>query len=589
MFLKNVTVVIGLIATCASAQESKNLISIQKAQDKIIHDSTKKISAISRAYVSMDKKKYAQAIKEIAPLQANAEFKDYFHFITGMAELKKMEAAYKAKNLRDALTAGESAVTNLKETPVANVYSPLAKRSDVYLAKAELTIADIYLKQRNKKQARLNFENAFQRLAEHSLLSLVPRHFVQRYVTFCDEKPDELCTSWEIKLSSVYPKSEKSKVFARLNGISIPSVDRQTSIPYKTDLDLQEFTNGFALYLKDQYDEAFNIWYELLKKYPRTSIKLRTKFWMGRAAQKAKQDAKAETLYREVIKEIPFSFYALMASWYSGIDILRTIDANLPMSNPDVQLPNPADVFHVRRAEILIASKAYEWARFELREVKPRDSMPNEFLIYLAALNYVAENHQTSFTIISELGNRGYTGLYSSYGEKMVFPTTHINLVEGPAKHNKLDPYFVLSVIKQESAFNEEAISTSPAFGLMQIIAPTARDLDPNIEIFELFDSEKNITLGSKYLRQLLKKYDGNPIWTLAGYNAGPGNADRWKKETENAKSDLTPEEMIEFITFRETHDYVQNIVRNYYWYNRRLKGEGFVNFQALLQQFSAN
>ncbi len=588
MKFRNLIVLTIAVSISAFAQDEKNLISIQKAQDKILHDSSKKIAAITRAYLSLDKKKYAQAIKDIAPLQGNQDFRDYFHFISGIAELKKMETAFNAKNLKDALSSGEQAVSHLKETPVANVYSPLTKRSDVYLAKAELTIADVYLKQRNKKLAKLNFENAFQRLSEHGLLTLVPRYFVQRYVTFCDQKPDELCTSWEIKLASVYPKSEKPKVFARLNGISIPSVERQTSIPYKADLDLQEFSNGFTLYLQEKYEDAFNIWYELIKKYPRTSIKLRTKFWMARAAQKAKQDAKAETLFREVIKEIPFSFYALMSSWYSGIDILRTIDSKLPLSNPDVQLPNPADVFHVRRAEILIASKAYEWARFELREIKPRETMPNEFLIYLAALNFISENHQTSFTIISELGNRGYTGLYSSYGEKMVFPTTYINLVEGPAKHNKIDPYFVLSVIKQESAFNSEAISSSPAFGLMQIIAPTARDLDPNIEIQDLFDMDKNVSLGSKYLRQLLKKYDGNPIWTLAGYNAGPGNADRWKKETENTKSDLTPEEIIEFIGFRETHDYVQNIIRNYYWYNRRIKGEGFVNFQALLQQFSA-
>ncbi len=140
--------------------------------------------------------------------------------------------------------------------------------------------------------------------------------------------------------------------------------------------------------------------------------------------------------------------------------------------------------------------------------------------------------------------------------------------------------------MKQESAFNADAISVSNAIGLMQIIPPTARDLDPGIEIFELFDKDKNVAMGSKYLRQLLKKYDGNAYWALAAYNAGPGNSDRWRREVETSKLQLTPEEAIEFISFRETHDYVQNILRNYYWYNRRLKGEGFVHFAALLQQF---
>lgn len=138
--------------------------------------------------------------------------------------------------------------------------------------------------------------------------------------------------------------------------------------------------------------------------------------------------------------------------------------------------------------------------------------------------------------------------------------------------------------MKQESALIE-VISSSNALGLMQIIPPTARDLDPGIETVELFDQEKNVTLGAKYIRQLLKRYDGDIIYTLAGYNAGPGNADRWKNEANN-KVGLLPEEKIELISFRETHDYVQNILRNYYWYKRRTTGEGHVNFAQLLDSF---
>lgn len=56
--------------------------------------------------------------------------------------------------------------------------------------------------------------------------------------------------------------------------------------------------------------------------------------------------------------------------------------------------------------------------------------MTNEFLVYLATLNDVAKNHIVSFQYISELGSRGYTGFYSSFGERMIFPDHYLSLVE---------------------------------------------------------------------------------------------------------------------------------------------------------------
>lgn len=96
---------------------------------------------------------------------------------------------------------------------------------------------------------------------------------------------------------------------------------------------MERFQEGFNEYLAGNFEKSYEIWNALLTEFPRTSIRLRTKFWMGRAAQKSQQDARAETLYREVIREIPFSFYAMMASWYSNIDVFRNIDAQIPMAS----------------------------------------------------------------------------------------------------------------------------------------------------------------------------------------------------------------------------------------------------------------
>ena len=87
------------------------------------------------------------------------------------------------------------------------------------------------------------------------------------------------------------------------------------------------------------------------------------------------------------------------------------------------------------------------------------------------------------------------------------------------------------------------------------------------------------MNLGSKYISQLLNRFNGSIILALAAYNAGPGNAERWRKET---PTNLPLEEFIEHIGFKETREYVQNILRNYYWYTKRVRGEVYSNLSSL-------
>jgi soluble lytic murein transglycosylase len=169
----------------------------------------------------------------------------------------------------------------------------------------------------------------------------------------------------------------------------------------------------------------------------------------------------------------------------------------------------------------------------------------------------------------------------------MIFPSLEIKNLETFARANSLDPVIIMSLMKQESAFNSEAISTSNAFGLMQIITPTARDLDSEIEAENLFDPDRNMSLGARYVKQLMKRFDGEIIYALAGYNAGPGNADKWRALAKE-KDNLAPDEAIELIGFKETHDYVQNILRNYYWYKRRFNGEGAASLEKMLAEIKA-
>lgn len=107
-----------------------------------------------------------------------------------------------------------------------------------------------------------------------------------------------------------------------------------------------------------------------------------------------------------------------------------------------------------------------------------------------------------------------------------------------------LDPDLVNSVIHAESGFNSHAISPKGARGLMQLMPGTANQLGVN----DAFDPEANVTGGSRYLRELLERYNFDLVKALAAYNAGPERVEQYRG--------VPP--------FRETRAYVARIVHEY-------------------------
>src|SRR5579863_8768912 len=118
------------------------------------------------------------------------------------------------------------------------------------------------------------------------------------------------------------------------------------------------------------------------------------------------------------------------------------------------------------------------------------------------------------------------------------------DVIENASGTYRLDPDLVNSVIRAESGFNVRAVSPKGAQGLMQLMPKTAFDLG----VQNAFDPQANVEGGTRYLRELLERYDFDLIKALAAYNAGPQRVEQYGGVPPNF----------------ETKAYVARIVRDY-------------------------
>lgn len=152
------------------------------------------------------------------------------------------------------------------------------------------------------------------------------------------------------------------------------------------------------------------------------------------------------------------------------------------------------------------------------------------------------------------------------------FPLAYQANMLDSAKVATIRPEWLYAITRQESAFGHDASSSAGARGLMQLLPGTAKlvakKLGVSFNNSDLFKPEKNITLGSSYLKTLLDDFDGNHILATAAYNAGPHRVKRWL----NRQSAALPHDIwIETLPFHETRNYVQNVLAFSVIYGHRL------------------
>jgi len=157
---------------------------------------------------------------------------------------------------------------------------------------------------------------------------------------------------------------------------------------------------------------------------------------------------------------------------------------------------------------------------------------------------------------------------------RIAYPRAFHPLIDRTARDEGVPAAFVRAVAREESAFDPNAMSIAHAYGLIQLIEPTARRFARELELpsdpISLRRPEVNVPIGTRFIAFLWRRYEPNPAIVPSAYNAGEGASDRWLRQRPDAPLDV----WIEEIPYDETRRYTRRVLQTYGVYSWLDTGE---------------
>lgn len=322
--------------------------------------------------------------------------------------------------------------------------------------------------------------------------------------------------------------------------------------PQYTDNATREWRIRLAL-LNKNWDEV-NKWINQLSPVEKNSLCWR--YWQGRAYAELGNTQAAQQIYNELASKV--DYYGLLASEqlnkpYTPITTTYSIDQTL--------VNNVSRIPAMQRAHELYILDFIGDARSEWQWAISKMDDPQ-----LQAAAILAKQWKwPDRTILTAAKAKLRSDM------SLRFPVAYRQAVLFWSKHNGLDPAWVLGIMRQESYFMRDSKSWVGAIGLMQLMPDTANIFLKHMKLSasteNLINAELNIRLGTAFLKDLLKQFNGNETIATAAYNGGPTRMMRYAK----LYPTLGKEIWTEILPFQETRDYVKQVTLGEAIYKREL------------------
>lgn len=279
-------------------------------------------------------------------------------------------------------------------------------------------------------------------------------------------------------------------------------------------------------------------------------------YWLARAHEALKDKEKAHKLYNLAATRYPYTFYGQVAASEIGMrKMVLPSDINLKQHKVTA---SGSSRIHLAKATHLVSKYGSNTlSQVYIKAAVEKADNTAEIMDLAALLSTSANIHHmawlTKYAVQKHVLIKNYA-----------FPTPYKSPQQLP-----LEKALMYSIIRQESVFDQRAVSSANAMGLMQLIKGTACDTAKSIGdicvISKLTsDPSYNMKLGSNYLKQLIEKFDGSYIMAIAAYNGG--HVKKWlgiygDPRKMNDHRDVL--DWIESIPFYETRNYVQRVLEN--------------------------
>lgn len=363
----------------------------------------------------------------------------------------------------------------------------------------------------------------------------------------------------------------------------------ESAFPTHEHAEASLWQGGWLLYRQRAMQAAAGAWTRFAERFPRSTMLPQVFYWHGRAVQSDGRRETAAQLWQRVLQDYPAHYLSVQAQASLRelglvppvLSIVSTSGRPAVLQDPTLLQAGKTDKakreqFHLGRIRELQSVGMSSQAGQEIRALGAL--LPSTPPAQYALASLYAENQQYSpvfrmlNSMLETLSPADVRGLPRDFWS-ILYPLMFWPEVSQQAQATGLNPYLVLGIMKQESAFDPAAVSRSGARGLMQLMPATAQEVVTRAKLpqsvgAQLNDPRNNVTLGTTYFAGLMKRYQGNVVLSLAGYNAGPSRAARWRDQW----AGLPMDEFIERIPIEETRNYVKLILRNLMMYERLYK-----------------
>lgn len=307
-------------------------------------------------------------------------------------------------------------------------------------------------------------------------------------------------------------------------------------------------------YKKGEYEEALKLSKFYTNVYFDYNIQPKIMFWTAKIHIKNGHKKHARAVLHNIVSNFPNSYYA-----FRSFCILKHVKSPWnPKTNVRIK-----DKFTLENFPLDYDKKEYrllhkfsalgDWA--VISNFKINDKFLDSWLSAMSgkkaysvrvARDEILENQKIPFS------NPGY---------KLAYPLYYKDEVNLYSEKYNVNPYLMISLIREESFFNAEAVSSTGARGLMQLMPSTALLMDPSGG--NLFRGEYNISLGVKYFAHLMEIFNGNAPLCVLAYNSGPGSVKKWLNNSNGGDFD----EFVENVPYPETANYIKKVYASYWVY----------------------